>query len=111
MDRRSHPSLKGATYDTIVNESIKARLQLTYHVYARFNFFQSDDVRFYEIRDRILTDFRVSVNDRPVEPTAARGYQRLLPWRLPGQIEGDLLDCPHLSLVPVERRQEVVRQR
>jgi len=51
------------------------------------------------------------VNDRPVEPTAARGYQRLLPWRLPGQIEGDLLDCPHLSLVPVEHRQEVVRQR
>jgi adenine-specific DNA-methyltransferase len=31
--------------------------------YARFNFFQSDDVRFYQIPDRILMDFGVSVND------------------------------------------------
>jgi adenine-specific DNA-methyltransferase len=33
-----------------------------YHVYARFNLFQSDDVRFYQIPDQILLDFGVDIN-------------------------------------------------
>jgi adenine-specific DNA-methyltransferase len=57
------PVFDEATYDAVVNEAVKAGLRPTYHVYARFNFFQSDDVRFYQIPDRILMDFGVSVND------------------------------------------------
>jgi adenine-specific DNA-methyltransferase len=57
------PVFDEATYDTVVNEAVRAGLRPTYHVYARFNFFQSDDVRFYQIPDRILMDFGVSVND------------------------------------------------
>lgn len=57
------PVFDEATYDAVVSEAIKAGLRPTYHVYARFNFFQSDDVRFYQIPDRILMDFGVSVND------------------------------------------------
>lgn len=49
-------------YDTVVNEAIKAGLKPTYHVYARFNLFQSDDVYFYQIPDQILMDFGVSMN-------------------------------------------------
>jgi adenine-specific DNA-methyltransferase len=57
------PVFDEATYEAVVTEAIKAGLKPTYHVYARFNFFQSDDVRFYQIPDRILMDFGVSVND------------------------------------------------
>lgn len=50
-------------YDAVVKEAIKAGLKPTYHVYARFNFFQSDDVHFYQIPDQILLDFGLNVND------------------------------------------------
>jgi len=50
-------------YDAVVNEAIKAGLKPVYHVYARFNFFQSDDVRFYQIPDQILMDFGLNVNE------------------------------------------------
>jgi adenine-specific DNA-methyltransferase len=52
-----------ATYDAVVNEAVKAKLKPVYHVYARFNFFQSDDVRFNQIPDQILIDFGVGMND------------------------------------------------
>jgi adenine-specific DNA-methyltransferase len=57
------PVFDETTYDAVVAEAVKAGLKPTYHVYARFNFFQSDDVRFYQIPDQILMDFGVSVND------------------------------------------------
>ena len=38
-------------------------LKPIYHVYARFNFFQSDDVRFYQIPDQILLDFGLTATD------------------------------------------------
>jgi adenine-specific DNA-methyltransferase len=57
------PVFDEATYNAVVDEAIKAKMKPVYHVYARFNFFQSDDVRFYQIPDRILMDFGVSVND------------------------------------------------
>ena len=50
-------------YNAVVDEALRAGLKPTYHVYARFNFFQSDDVRFYQIPDQILLDFGLSVND------------------------------------------------
>ena len=57
------PVFDEATYDAVVNEAVKAKLKPTYHVYARFNLFQSDDVHFYQIPDQILMDFGVGVND------------------------------------------------
>jgi len=57
------PVFDEATYDAVVSEAVKAGLKPTYHVYARFNFFQSDDVRFYQIPDQILVDFGLSAND------------------------------------------------
>lgn len=57
------PVFDEAAYDAVVSEAIKSGLKPTYHVYARFNFFQSEDVRFYQIPDQILMDFGVSMND------------------------------------------------
>jgi adenine-specific DNA-methyltransferase len=57
------PVFDEATYDAVVSEAVKAKLKPVYHVYARFNLFQSDDVRFYQIPDQILIDFGVSVNE------------------------------------------------
>jgi adenine-specific DNA-methyltransferase len=57
------PVFDESTYGSVVNEAIKAGLKPTYHVYARFNLFQSDDVRFYQIPDQILLDFGLNLND------------------------------------------------
>jgi adenine-specific DNA-methyltransferase len=56
------PAFTDEVYDSVVSEAIKARLKPMYHVYARFNLFQSDDVRFYQIPDQILLDFGVDIN-------------------------------------------------
>jgi len=49
-------------YEAVVKEAIKAKLKPLYHVYARFNLYQSDDVRFYQIPDRILMDFGLNTS-------------------------------------------------
>lgn len=51
------PVFDDRVYDVIVKEAARAELKPLYHVYARFNLFQSDDVRFYQIPDQILLDF------------------------------------------------------
>ena len=57
------PVLDEDVYEAIVNEAKKESLKPSYHVYARFNYFQSDDVRFYQIPDQILLDFGLNLND------------------------------------------------
>jgi adenine-specific DNA-methyltransferase len=57
------PVFNADVYDKVVNEAKKASLKPVYHVYARFNLFQSDDVRFYQIPDQILLDFGLNLND------------------------------------------------
>jgi adenine-specific DNA-methyltransferase len=57
------PVLDEDVYAAIVNEAADADLKPIYHVYARFNFFQSDDVRFYQIPDQILLDFGLTATD------------------------------------------------
>lgn len=57
------PVFNPDVYAKVVNEAKKAGLKPVYHVYARFNLFQSDDVRFYQIPDQILLDFGLNVND------------------------------------------------
>jgi adenine-specific DNA-methyltransferase len=54
------PVLDLDTYDAIVREALTAHLAPTYHIYARFNLHQSDDIRFYQIPNRILMDFGLS---------------------------------------------------
>jgi adenine-specific DNA-methyltransferase len=44
-------------YETCVAEGEKEGLQPVYHVYARYNLFGTEDVRFYRIPDQILIDF------------------------------------------------------
>lgn len=51
------PVLDAKVYEDIVQEAINMDLAPRYHVYARFNLYQSDDVRFYQIPNRILMDF------------------------------------------------------
>jgi adenine-specific DNA-methyltransferase len=57
------PVFDDSVYEAVVNEAIRAGLKPKYHVYARFNLFQSDDVRFYQIPDQILIDFGLDIND------------------------------------------------
>ena len=57
------PVFDESVYGEVVNEAVSAGLKPTYHVYARFNLFQSDDVRFYQIPDQILIDFGLDIND------------------------------------------------
>jgi adenine-specific DNA-methyltransferase len=54
------PVLDADTYDAIVREALDLKLEPIYHVYARFNVYQSDDIRFYQIPNRILMDFGLS---------------------------------------------------
>ncbi|HEY0638849.1 MAG TPA: site-specific DNA-methyltransferase [Pseudonocardiaceae bacterium] len=44
-------------YEACVEEGQKAKLEPVYHVYARYNLFGTEDVRFYRIPDQILIDF------------------------------------------------------
>lgn len=54
------PVLDEHAYEEIVAEALAMNLAPVYHVYARFNLYQSDDVRFYQIPNRILMDFGLS---------------------------------------------------
>ncbi|OZE13652.1 site-specific DNA-methyltransferase [Rhodococcus sp. 05-2255-3B1] len=44
-------------YEACVAEGRRAKLEPFYHVYARYNMFGTEDVRFYRIPDQILIDF------------------------------------------------------
>jgi adenine-specific DNA-methyltransferase len=61
---KGSPVFDEKVYDAVVKEARAAALKPRYHVYARFNYFQSDDVQFYQIPDQILLDFGLS----PSEP-------------------------------------------
>lgn len=49
--------LTEAVYEECVAEGEKEGLEPVYHVYARYNLFGTEDVRFYRIPDQILIDF------------------------------------------------------
>jgi len=58
-------------YQACSEEAARAGLKPVYHVYARYNFFQTDNVRFYQIPDRILIDFGLDLrNDSYTEDDA-----------------------------------------
>lgn len=59
-------------YVACSEEASAAGLRPSYHVYARYNFFQTDNVRFYQIPDRILIDFGLDLrNDSYTEDDTA----------------------------------------
>ncbi|WP_147942689.1 site-specific DNA-methyltransferase [Microbispora sp. CSR-4] len=52
-------------YEELVEEAVAAELKPLYHVYARLYLFQTDDVIFYQIPDRILRDFGLDLRGEP----------------------------------------------
>jgi len=52
-------------YAECAQEAEQAGLKPSYHVYARLNLYQTDNVRFYQIPDRILADFGLDIRSEP----------------------------------------------
>lgn len=52
-------------YEAITEEAQKMGLASTYHVYARLYVFQTENVNFYQIPDRILADFGLNISSEP----------------------------------------------
>lgn len=52
-------------YEAVAKEAKKSSLKPVYHVYARFNLYQTDNVCFYQIPDRILADFGLDIRSEP----------------------------------------------
>jgi adenine-specific DNA-methyltransferase len=52
-------------YEAIAAEARKARLGRIYHVYARLYVFQTENVHFYQIPNRILADFGLNLSSEP----------------------------------------------
>lgn len=57
----SSPDLTEDVYEAITEEADAAGLADNYHVYSRRNLFVTDDVIWYQIPDRILSDFGLDV--------------------------------------------------
>lgn len=57
----SSPDLTEDVYEAITEEADAAGLADHYHVYSRRNLFVTDDVTWYQIPDRILSDFGLDV--------------------------------------------------
>lgn len=55
-------SLTSATYQKVVAEAKKAGVSAPYHVYARYEMFQSQNVRFWKIPDKILAHLGLDEN-------------------------------------------------
>lgn len=58
-------------YEAIAEEAQKAGLAHTYHVYARLYVFQTENVRFYQIPDRILGNFGLNLSSEPFNEDVA----------------------------------------
>jgi adenine-specific DNA-methyltransferase len=52
-------------YEDCAEEACDEGLKSVYHVYARFNLYQTENVLFYQIPDRILADFGLDVRSEP----------------------------------------------
>lgn len=58
---KESPDLTEAVYELITEEAESAGLADRYHVYSRRNLLVTDDVTWYQIPDRILSDFGLDV--------------------------------------------------
>jgi adenine-specific DNA-methyltransferase len=59
-----------AVYEACAREAKKAGLAPRYHVYARLYIYQTTNVVFYQIPDRILTDFGLDLKGEPYHEDA-----------------------------------------
>jgi len=62
---KSNTDFTEATYEACAKEAKKAGLASRYHVYARLYRFQTSNVVFYQIPDRILMDFGLDLRGEP----------------------------------------------
>lgn len=58
-------------YEAIAQEAQQAELARAYHVYARLYVFQTENVRFYQIPDRILANFGLNLTSEPLNEDVA----------------------------------------
>jgi adenine-specific DNA-methyltransferase len=56
-------------YSTCVQEAKAANLEPVYHIYARLFVYQTNNVVFYQIPDRILADFGLDLKNEPFADT------------------------------------------
>ncbi|GAC80828.1 adenine-specific DNA-methyltransferase [Gordonia malaquae] len=61
----SNTDLTEEVYEEIAEEAEAAKLSDVYHVYSRRNLIVTDDVVWYQIPDRILSDFGLDVRSEP----------------------------------------------
>jgi adenine-specific DNA-methyltransferase len=64
-------SLSLESYRNVVAEAKKAGLPTPYHIYARYELFQSPNVRFWKIPDKILSHLGLDENDQFNNPEEA----------------------------------------
>lgn len=62
---RSNTDFTESVYEECAEEAILAGLEPRYHVYARLYLFQTSNVVFYQIPDRILMDFGLDLRGEP----------------------------------------------
>lgn len=63
--------LDAATYNVVLQDAKKAELKPPYHVYARYEVYQSKNVRFYKIPDKILAHLGLNENSDPYNEDTA----------------------------------------
>lgn len=61
----SNTDLTEEVYEEITEEAESAKLSDVYHVYSRRNLIVTDDVVWYQIPDRILSDFGLDIRSEP----------------------------------------------
>lgn len=62
-----------ASYNIVLQDARKAGLNPPYHVYARYEVYQSKNVRFYKIPDKILAHLGLNENSDPYNETTIEG--------------------------------------
>jgi adenine-specific DNA-methyltransferase len=62
-----------ASYSLVLQEAKKAALKPPYHVYARYEVYQSKNVRFYKIPDKILAHLGLNENSDPYNDADEEG--------------------------------------
>jgi adenine-specific DNA-methyltransferase len=66
-------SLDAASYNTVLQDAKKAGVKPPYNVYARYEVYQSKNVRFYKIPDKILAHLGLNENSDPYNQTDGEG--------------------------------------
>jgi len=61
------------TYNMVLQEAKKAELKPPYHVYARYEVYQSKNVQFYKIPDKILAHLGLNENSDPYNEESGEG--------------------------------------